>query len=206
MLDRGRKSVLVYMRPRQYRSWKHLRWFLIGLKNLGLCRQRTSLHAARRCRKVSEECTMYIRLRRYQSCKALPATTLARYLLSRSDNKDVWKVTRELGDVGKLESFLSSPLWCVQLQLEYFQCVELVINAKERRKFIIIPRGFLSKLNRSINIRVELIDRLKKKLLEEYFCDGDSKVCEINMIYIGPSMWRMLLAKFLANVLLVLTI
>ena len=150
---------------------------------------------------------MYIRLRRYQSCKPLPATTLARYLLSRSDNKDVWKVTRELGDVGKLESFLSSPLWCVQLQLEYFQCVELVINAKERRKFIIIPRGFLSELNRSINIRVELIDRLKKKkLLAEFSCDGDSKVCEINMIYIGPSMWRMLLAKFLANVLLVLTI
>ena len=83
--------------------------------------------------------------------------------------------------------------------------MELVINAKERRKFIIIPRGFLSKLNRSINIRVELIDRLKKKLLAEYFCDGNSKVCEINIMYIGPSAWRMLLARFLANALLVLT-
>ena len=119
---------------------------------------------------------------------------------------DIWNGDKRTWWCRKLESFLSSSLWCVQLQLEYFQCVGLVINAKERRKFIIIPRGFLSKLNRSINIRVELIDRLKKKLLEEYFCDGDSKVCEINMIYIGPSMWRMLLAKFLANVLLVLTI
>ena len=63
--------------------------------------------------------------------------------------------------------------------------MELVINAKERRKFIIIQRGFLSKLNRSINIRVELIDRLKKKLSEKYSCDGDSKVCEINIIHIG---------------------
>ena len=79
--------------------------------------------------------------------------------------------------------------------------MELVINAKERRKFIIIQSGFLSKLNRSINIRVELFDRLKKKLLAEYFCDGDSKVCEINIMYIGPSAWRMLLARFLANAL-----
>ena len=58
--------------------------------------------------KVSEECTMYIRLRRYQSCKALPATTLARYLLPRSGNKDVWKGDKRT--VEKLESFLSSPL------------------------------------------------------------------------------------------------
>ena len=89
MLGRSRKSVLVYMRPRQYRSWKkHSHFdFLIGLKDLGLCRQRTPLNGARRGRKVSEECTMYIRLRRYQSCRPMPATTLARCLLSSSSDR-----------------------------------------------------------------------------------------------------------------------